>query len=71
MVKLNLFEKFCDCLNIKLLLANNDFNKNDKRLKNAEKLKAIIEKTLKKNNANYWIKKLEKFGVPVGKVNNI
>ena len=67
----NLFKQFCDCLNIKLLLTNKDFNKNDKRLKNAEKLKAIIEKALKKNNANYWIKKLEKFGVPVGKVNNI
>ena len=67
----NLFKQFCDCLNIKLLLNNKDFNKNDKRLKNAEKLKAIIEKALKKNNANYWIKKLEKFGVPVGKVNNI
>ena len=67
----NLFKQFCDCLNIKLLLTNKDFNKNDKRLKNADKLKAIIEKALKKNNSNYWIKKLEKFGVPVGKVNNI
>ena len=45
----NLFKQFCDCLNIKLLLINKDFNKNDKRLKNAEKLKAIIEKALKKN----------------------
>ena len=38
---------------------------------NAEKLKTITEKVLNKNNANYWIKRLEKFGVPVGKVNNI
>ena len=29
----NLFKQFCDCLNIKLLLTNKDFNKNDKRLK--------------------------------------
>ena len=67
----NLFKQFCDCLNIKLLFNNQDFNKNNKRMKNAEKLKIIIETVLKKNNANYWIKKLEKFGVPVGKVNNI
>ena len=67
----NLFKQFCGCLNIQLLLYNKDFNKNEKRMKNAEKLKIIIEKVLKKNNANYWIKKLEKHGVPVGKVNNI
>ena len=44
----NLFEQFCDCLNMRLLLNNKYFNKNDKRLKNAEKLKTIIEKVLKK-----------------------
>ena len=66
-----LFKQLCDCLNIKLLLKSTDFNKNDKRIKNADKLKFKIEKVLKKNNTNYWIKKLEKFGVPVGKVNNI
>ena len=67
----NLFKRFCYCLDIQLLLNNKEFNKNDKRLKNAEKLKIIIEKILNNKNANYWIKKLEKFGVPVGKVNNI
>ena len=66
-----LFKHFCDCLNIKFLLEDKNFNKNDRRMKNSEKLKILIEKILKKNKANYWIKKLEKFGVPVGKVNNI
>ncbi len=66
-----LFKQLCDCLDIKLVLENKNFNKNDKRLKNADKLKVIIEKVLKKNNSSYWIKKLEDFGVPVGKVNNI
>ena len=67
----NLFKKLCVCLNANHLIENNNFKKNNKRLKNADKLKNIIEKILKKHNSLYWIRKLEKSGVPVGKVNNI
>ena len=44
-----------------------NFKKNDNRLKHADKLKIIIEEILKKHNSIYWVRKLEKFGVPVGK----
>ena len=67
----NLFEKLCKCLNISSLLEKDDFKTNSKRLKNADKLKAYFESILKTKKSSYWVKKLEKFGIPVGKVNNI
>jgi CoA:oxalate CoA-transferase len=67
----NLFEKLCRCLNICSLLEKDTFKTNSKRLKNADKLKAYFESILKTKKSSYWIKKLEKFGIPVGKVNNI
>ncbi len=66
-----LFDKLCKCLDANNILDNNLFRTNDKRLKNADKLKIYIEDILKNNNSSYWIKKLEKDGIPVGKVNNI
>jgi CoA:oxalate CoA-transferase len=67
----NLFKNFCKCLNAEHLIKNNNFNNNDNRLKNAEKLKVFVEKILIKKNSSFWIKEFEKSGVPVGKVNNI
>lgn len=67
----SLFEKFCICVNAKHLCEDPNFISNDKRIKNADKLKVIIEKILSTRNSSYWIKRFEKYGVPVGKVNNI
>ncbi len=67
----NLFKKLCICLKAEHIIENKYFKKNDQRLKNADKLKNLIEKILEKHNSAHWIKKLEKYGVPVGKVNNI
>ena len=44
---------------------------NDLRLANANLLKKLIENILSSNTSKYWIKKIEHYGVPVGKVNNI
>ena len=67
----HLFEQLCKCLNICDLLEKDIFKTNSKRLKNADKLKAIFENILKEKKSSHWVKKLETFGVPVGKVNNI
>ena len=67
----SLFEKLCKCLNVSNLIKNDNFKTNSKRLKNADELKTCFENILKEKNSTYWVKKLEKFGIPVGKVNNI
>ena len=66
-----LFKKLCSAIKLKELEKNSLFLSNDLRMKNADKLKILIEKNLSKNNTKHWIKRIEKFGVPVGKVNNI
>ena len=43
------------------------FKTNDLRLKNVEKLKKVIETILKKNNVDYWVKRISSYGVPVSK----
>ena len=67
----NLFKKLCECLNKKNLYTNNNYKNNANRLKNADKLKVIIENILKNQKSDFWIKKLDMIGVPVGKVNNL
>ena len=47
------------------------FENNEKRLKNADKLKVEIEKILINKTSNFWIKRIDSFGVPVSKVNSI
>ncbi len=66
-----LFKKLCIALNSIELSDEKKYRNNDERLKNANSLKKEIEKILKKNTASFWIKKIDKIGVPVSKVNNI
>ena len=66
-----LFNRLCEALSDKKLQDLNIFKTNDLRLTNVVKLKKMIENILKKNKANYWIKKISSYGVPVSKLNNI
>ncbi len=66
-----LFKNLCNCIGADTLINDPRFKENDQRLKNANKLKVYLEKRLKMKNSSYWIKQFEKFGVPVGKVNNV
>ena len=67
----NLFFKLCEALDATELAKKKIFENNEKRLKNADKLKIEIEKILINKTSNFWIKRIDKFGVPVSKVNNI
>ena len=67
----SLFYKLCKALNANYISKLKIFSNNDERLKNADKLKIEIEKILKKNTSKFWMKKIESYGVPVSKVNNI
>ncbi len=67
----SLFKKLCSAINAKKIEKNGLFQSNDLRLNNADKLKKQIESILSTKSTNYWIKRFEKYGVPVGKVNNI
>ena len=66
-----LFEKLCHAINSENLLKLNSFKTNDLRLKNAKKLKAMLEKVLIKKKSSFWLSQLDLYGVPVGKLNNI
>ena len=66
-----LFEKLCLATCSENLLKLSFFKTNDKRLKNQKKFKVMLEKVLKKKSAKFWISKLDSFGVPVAKLNNI
>ena len=66
-----LFNKLCEALSDKNLQNLKIFKTNDLRLINVVKLKKMIENILKKQKANYWIKKISSYGVPVSKLNNI
>ncbi len=66
----NLFKKLCECIGSNLH-KNKVFLTNSLRLDSADLLKKYLEEILINHNAVTWIKKIEKAGVPVGKVNNI
>jgi len=67
----SLFRKLCSALNAKNIEKNSLFSSNHLRLENVIYLKKEIESVLFKNTAKYWTRKIQKFGVPVSKVNNI
>ena len=67
----DLFKKLCDALSAVYLYNLKTFKTNDLRLKNADKLKKMLEEILREKNTNFWIKKISSHGVPVSKINNI
>ncbi len=65
------YERLCKAIDREDLIENKDFIDNANRLNNREKLEKELEKTLSKKKSNYWIKKLDDYGVPCGPINNI
>ena len=48
---------FCDALSAVYIYNLKTFKTNDLRLKNADKLKKMLEEILREKNTNFWIKK--------------
>jgi len=65
------YERLCKAIDREDLIENKYFIDNASRLNNREKLEKELEKTLSKKKSNYWIKKLDDYGVPCGPINNI
>ncbi len=66
----HLFGKLCEVMNMPLQ-SDSRFFDNNSRVKNQDLLKKIIERILSKNNSDYWLKHINKAGVPVGPILNI
>jgi len=66
-----LYRKLCAALGRSDLAAAADYKTNDLRLKNQPRLKAEIEKELKKRPLAHWLKTLDQAGVPCGPINNV
>ena len=49
----SLFKSFCECLGANFIFKNPNFQDNDNRLKNADKLKSIVESILINKNSKY------------------
>ena len=65
------YERLCKAIAREDLIENKYFIDNASRLNNREKLEKELEKTLSKKKSNYWIRKLDDYGVPCGPINNI
>ena len=65
------YERLCKAIAREDLIDNKYFIDIASRLNNREKLEKELEKTLSKKKSNYWIKKLDDYGVPCGPINNI
>jgi len=66
-----LYQKLCAALGRPDLAENPDYRSNDLRNRNHDRLKAEIEKELKRKPTAEWITIIEKTGVPCGPINNV
>jgi len=66
-----LFARFCQAVGLDQLIEDDKYSTDEMRLENRDELNGIISKVLSQNNSEYWIKKLNRVGVPCGPVNNI
>jgi CoA:oxalate CoA-transferase len=67
----NLYQKFCVAIGRPDLAESADYRSNDLRNRNHDKLKAEIEKELRRKPTAEWIATIEKAGVPCGPINNV
>lgn len=66
-----LFEKLCGALERPDIMADPDFETNDFRTQNHERLKVELEKTLVTRSAEEWLRVIGDAGVPCGPINNV
>lgn len=65
------WHKFCEALEIEFLLNDMDLKTNMDRLKNREKIEAIIIPIIKKKSQEYWIQFLNERDILVAPVNDL
>ncbi len=66
-----LWEKFCrNVVEKPEWIADPRFSKVSERVKHADDLEALMEEVLGQKDTNYWVKKMEKNGVPGGPINS-
>ncbi len=66
-----LFARLCKVLNKEEWIEDPRFRMNVDRVKNRRELNAAIEEVLKQKPASYWIKEMEKRGIPCSVIQNI
>ncbi len=66
-----LYQKLCDALGRDDLAAAPEYRTNDLRNRHQPRLKAEIERELKKRPTSAWIERLERAGIPCGPINNV
>jgi len=63
-----LWVKLCKLMDMEHLISDPRFDSNDKRLKNREALKTVLEGKFQEKGADEWLSLLEKEGIPNGKI---
>lgn len=66
-----IFKEFCLIIKDKEMYTDSKFKSNYNRSMNLKKLRERIEKTLIKENSEYWLKKFLKKNIPSAKINSI
>lgn len=64
----NVYHKLLDALDLGFLRDKSEFNTNAKRMARRQEIKEIIEARTRAQTSQYWIHRLNKFGVPCGPV---
>lgn len=67
----NQFKNFCNFAGLEKISKNEKYKTNSLRVLNRKSLNAIIKKTIKTKEINYWVKGLINVNVPCGPINNI
>ena len=66
-----LWEKLCNMLGHADLIADERFNTNSNRTKNAKALKVILDESFKAKTIQTWLSELEAAGIPCAPINTI
>lgn len=64
----HLFAKLCSALDLSQLITDSRFATNQERVIHENELKTILEKKLMNENADHWLKVIDKVGVPAGPI---
>lgn len=66
-----MYQKLLDALELQALREHPDFQTNADRMKHRTSIKAIIEARTRQRDSDYWIERLNTYGVPCGQVKNM
>ncbi|MVW71056.1 MULTISPECIES: CaiB/BaiF CoA-transferase family protein [unclassified Bordetella] len=66
-----MYYKLLDALDLRHLREDPAFRTNADRMRNREAIKTVVESRTRENTSQYWIDRLNAFGVPCGQVKNM